>query len=127
MTRTAATTVIRTVASLAMLAGVTLLVLVIGIRLPPVFRYSVSSGVLLAIPFLCFAGYTIYLGYTLFSRVSRRAFERIWFCAVIFIAVIIGRRVPFLAALACAALLGLSSRLLRPLVSNSLFPKDDHV
>jgi hypothetical protein len=127
MTPTAASTALKAVALFTIFVGLGMLYLILGVGLPTALRYNLGSALVLTIPLLAFAAYTLYLGYSLFSRLSRTAFERIWFGATILVAVIIGRRLPSFAAYASAAGIGLISLLARSFITRHLFPDDRHV
>ena len=88
---------------------------------------GLAQALLFVVPVLGFPCYISYLGYAVFFRASRSAFERVWLLVAIMIAVIFGRHFSFLPAIAFALGLALLTLAIRPFVTRQLFRDDDHV
>jgi hypothetical protein len=128
MSRTLVSAVIKTLAALTILLGIAMLYLLLGVAVPTTLhRGGFGNFLLVAIPMLVFIAYWIYLGYTLFSRHSERAFKHVWFGLTILTVVLVGRKLPSVDGYLAAIGIAIISLVARAFVGEHLFSHDESI
>jgi hypothetical protein len=115
-----ASTILKILAVIAVGVGL----FVIGVAGAILHSEKLANAIFPTPPLAVFGGYIVYLGYLLFSRLSRSAFERLYFGVVIALIVIVSHAThvsgyPGLLIPICLGVIGL---LARPFFTNGLFP-----
>jgi len=127
----AARFVVRTIGGLTCIFGALTIYMFAVIFAPAAFHSATTAmsllftGLVFVVPLVAFGAYIVYLGYQLSFRLSRSAFERIYFVAAIFLAVIVCRNVSGFLFYLIPLCIGLVVVFTRPFLSNRLFPEDD--
>jgi hypothetical protein len=126
----AARFVVRSIGAITCIFGLLTIYMFVVIFAPAALHSASTAMSLLfttlvfVVPLVAFGAYIVYLGYQLSFRLSRSAFERIYFGVIIFLAVILCRNFSGLLFFLVPVCLGLVGLFTRPILSKRLFPED---